>query len=69
MGEKIRVLDCYDERDEAKKIVQWIDDDENANFKFVSLENLFKQSDIISINVSQDAPLKLISKKANFRNC
>jgi len=34
MGEKIRVLDCYDERDEAKKIVMWIDDNENDNFKF-----------------------------------
>ena len=34
LGEKIRVLDCYDERDEAKKIVSWIDDDENDNFKF-----------------------------------
>ncbi len=34
LGEKIRVLDCHDERDEAKKVVQWIDDDENDNFKF-----------------------------------
>ena len=34
LGQKIRILDCYDERDEAKKIVQWIDDDENDNFKF-----------------------------------
>jgi DNA helicase-2/ATP-dependent DNA helicase PcrA len=34
LGEKIRILDCYDERDEAKKIVSWIDDDENDNFKF-----------------------------------
>ena len=33
-GEKIRVQDCHDERDEAKKIVAWIDDNENDSFKF-----------------------------------
>jgi len=33
-GEKIRIQDCYDERDEAKKIVSWINDNENDMFKF-----------------------------------
>ena len=33
-GEKIRIQDCLDERDEARKIVQWIDNNENDSFKF-----------------------------------
>ena len=33
-GEKIRIQDCLDERDEAKKIVEWIDNNENDSFKF-----------------------------------
>lgn len=36
---------------------------EKAGTEFVSLEDLFKRSDIISVHVSMDAPSKLISKE------
>ena len=34
LGDKIRIQDCHDERDEAKKIISYIDDIKNDSFKF-----------------------------------
>ena len=41
-GDKIRVQDCYDERDEAKKIVSWINNEINEEFKFLDHVILYR---------------------------